>query len=121
MHDGLMDDQTHDDQTHDDQNHDGLTLRDDADAHRYEALSPGGEVVGYLAYDLVPARTAGGRGSFVAVHTVVEPESQGQGVAGRLARAALDRVRAEHLVLIPQCSYVRSFVDEHPEEQDLLP
>ena len=54
------------------------------------------------------------------VHTETESEFQGHGVASTLVREALDDVRARGLRVVPQCPYVRSFIDDHPEYQDLL-
>ena len=98
-----------------------LSVRHNADVHRFEAVTPDGQVAGYLAYDEVPTHAPSGRGAFVAVHTVVEPDHAGAGVGSALARAALDHARAEHLVVIPECSFVRAFIDKHAEYQDLLP
>lgn len=100
---------------------DDLSVRDNTEIHRFEAVVPDGDVVGYLAYDPVPAQTAGGKGMFVAVHTVVEPEAAGSGVASMLARAALDHAREQHLTVIAECPYVHAFIELHPEYQDLVP
>jgi len=53
-------------------------------------------------------------------HTIVPPEMQGQGVASRLIGAALADVRARGLKLIPDCSFVRAYLDKHPEDRDLI-
>ena len=100
---------------------DDLSVRNNTAIHRFEAVTPDGEVAGYLAYDVVPTHVPTGRGAFVAVHTIVEPDHGGAGVGTMLARVALDHARAEHLVVIPECSFVRAFVERHAEYQDLLP
>lgn len=53
-------------------------------------------------------------------HTFVSPEFQGQGVAGKLLRAAAGRFRARELKVVPVCSYAVKWFQEHPEERDLL-
>lgn len=52
--------------------------------------------------------------------TFVPPESRGQGTAGRLVQVALDDLRAKGKKIIPGCSYVATYVDRHPEVQDLV-
>lgn len=54
------------------------------------------------------------------VHTEVHPSLQGQGVAARLVEAALAHARAEGWRVNPVCSYVRSYMQRHPETRDLL-
>ena len=100
---------------------DDLSVHNNAGIHRFEAVNPDGRVAGYLAYDSVPAHTAGGRGAFVAVHTIVDPEYAGAGVGPLLARAALAHAREQHLTVIAECPYVRAFIDHHAEYQDLVP
>ncbi len=61
---------------------------------------------------------AGGR--IIFTHTEVPPELEGQGVAGKLVRTALDYARAEGLAVWPLCPFVRSYLQRHPEYQDLV-
>ncbi len=100
---------------------DDLSIRNNTEIHRFEAVVPNGDVVGYLVYDPVPRQDTGGKGMFVVVRTVVDPEVEGSGVAALLTRTALDHAREQHLTVIPECSYARAFIDQHPEYQDLLP
>ena len=53
-------------------------------------------------------------------HTEVPPPLEGQGVASRLARTALDYARAEGLRVMPLCPFVAGFIRRHPEYKDLL-
>jgi predicted GNAT family acetyltransferase len=53
-------------------------------------------------------------------HTEVPPEYQGQGLAGKLAAAALDWARAKGLKVIPGCPYIQGYVGKHPEYADLV-
>ncbi|CAN5570727.1 hypothetical protein BH10ACT1_BH10ACT1_37630 [soil metagenome] len=63
-------------------------------------------------------RTIDGRRA--PVHTGVRDRYEGQGLAGQLARRALDDARAEGLKIIPLCPYVASYLEKHPEDQDLI-
>jgi predicted GNAT family acetyltransferase len=53
-------------------------------------------------------------------HAEVPAALRGGGVAGRLTGAALDLVRSQGIKVIPVCPYVVTFIERHPEYQDLL-
>ena len=59
-------------------------------------------------------------GLITFTHTIVPAELQGRGLGSILIKAALDAVRAEGLKVVPECPFVRAYIDKHPEEQDLL-
>lgn len=88
-------------------------VTDNTAAGRWE-VTVDGQVAGYLTYELQPA-------TVTLTHTVVDPAYEGQGLASRLARAALDDARDRHLAVLPVCSYVRSWIGKHPEAVDLVP
>ncbi len=48
-------------------------------------------------------------------HTRVPAEIEGEGIGTELAAAGLGWARSEGLVVVPQCSFVRAYLDEHPE------
>jgi uncharacterized protein len=54
------------------------------------------------------------------VHTEVPKPLEGQGVAGKLARAALDYARSNRLYVVPQCSFMADYIRKHPEHQSLV-
>lgn len=56
----------------------------------------------------------------VFTHTGVPPAYQGQGLAARLAEAGLHWARAQGLQVVPACSYIRSYIQRHPEWQNLI-
>ncbi|GGB27017.1 N-acetyltransferase [Sphingomonas metalli] len=58
--------------------------------------------------------------TIVFTHTVVPPAVEGRGIGSRLIRGALDDVRDQGLKVIPQCPFVRAFIQKHPEYRDLL-
>ncbi|WP_454085071.1 GNAT family N-acetyltransferase [Georgenia sp. Marseille-Q6866] len=80
--------------------------------HRYEATA-GGDLLGVAVYE----RDAE---VLVLTHTVVEPPAEGQGVGSALASAALEAARAEGLRVVPECSFMAGWIDEHPEYADLV-
>lgn len=49
------------------------------------------------------------------MHVGVHPEHRGQGVAGKLTQVALEYAREKSLRVIPMCSYVRAYINRHPE------
>ncbi len=53
-------------------------------------------------------------------HTEVPAEYQGQGLAGKLATAALVWARGAGFQVHPTCSYVTGFIAKRPEYSDLL-
>jgi len=48
-------------------------------------------------------------------HTEVAPALEGRGIAAALVQAALDHARAAGLKVNPLCSYVRSYMQRHPQ------
>lgn len=53
-------------------------------------------------------------------HVVVPKLLEGRGIAGELTQTALDWARAEGYRVIPVCPYVQTWLNRHPEYQDLL-
>ncbi|MFE5136446.1 GNAT family N-acetyltransferase [Streptomyces fagopyri] len=88
-----------------------IEIRDDRPAGRLEALA-GDEVVGHIEYFVLeaPAR------ALVPVHTLVEPEHEGKGIAGSLARELYGIAAREDIVVAPLCPYVVKWAARHPEE-----
>jgi hypothetical protein len=59
-------------------------------------------------------------GIIVFTHTIVPEEVKGRGIGGRLAEAGLGYAREQGLKVVPQCSFVRAYIERHPEYADLL-
>jgi predicted GNAT family acetyltransferase len=59
-------------------------------------------------------------GKMVIYHTEVPRQIEGRGWAACMTRAALDFARAEHLQVVPQCSYAAAFFQKNPQYADLL-
>jgi predicted GNAT family acetyltransferase len=51
-------------------------------------------------------------------HTEVPPEFEGKGIAGKLAKFALDWSKENGYKVNPLCPYVKSYIKRHPEYQD---
>ncbi|MFD4526182.1 GNAT family N-acetyltransferase [Streptomyces sp. NPDC058470] len=88
-----------------------IEIRDDRAAGRLEAFA-GDEVVGRIEYFVLeaPAR------ALVPVHTIVEPEHEGKGIAGSLARELYAIAAREGITVAPLCPYVVKWAARHPEE-----
>ena len=53
-------------------------------------------------------------------HTEVPRELEGRGLGSALAKAVLDRARAEHLKVVARCPFIAKYIERHPEYQSLL-
>jgi predicted GNAT family acetyltransferase len=58
--------------------------------------------------------------TIIFTHTEVPKELQGRGLAGILARAVLDRARAERWRVVARCPFITEYIERHPEYQSLL-
>jgi len=54
------------------------------------------------------------------VHTEVPVAMEGKGIGGRLAKAALNYARENNLKVVPRCPFVASYLERHPEYNDLM-
>jgi hypothetical protein len=48
-------------------------------------------------------------------HTVIDPDRRGRGLGDVLVGAALDRLAARDLLVIPACWFVGDYLKRHPE------
>lgn len=90
---------------------DALPIRDNPDQRRYEVEVEGR--IGLVAYRLFGQ-------TITLTHTEVPEELEGRGIAGQLARFALDDARARGLRVAPLCPFVSAYIERHPEYQDLV-
>jgi predicted GNAT family acetyltransferase len=56
----------------------------------------------------------------VLPHTEIAAERRGHGMGALLVEGVLADVRARGRVVVPQCWYVREYLDQHPDDADLL-
>lgn len=59
-------------------------------------------------------------GLFIMLHTEVPPAFEGMGIAGKMAREAMEFAKYEGLKLRSYCSYTTRYIERHPEYQNLL-
>ena len=58
--------------------------------------------------------------TMMLVHTEVPPQLEGRGIASLLVRAAFEHAKQNGMDVLPVCSYVRTWVERHPEVGPLL-
>ena len=89
------------------------SVTENEQAHRYE-VRVDGQLAGFTQYRRHP-------GVIEFVHTQIEPEYEGRGLASWLIRSVLDTARADGLDVLPYCPFVRGYIDRHPDYVDLVP
>jgi len=53
-------------------------------------------------------------------HTEVDPSMSGRGIGTTLVAGVLSAARERGLTVLPYCSFVRHYIQTHPEEMDLV-
>lgn len=91
-------------------------VADHREKSRFEIFAGenGGELAGFTEYEV-------GESEIAFIHTEIDPRFEGQGLGGRLARAALDAIRERRLAVLPYCPFIRGWIGKHPEYLDLVP
>jgi predicted GNAT family acetyltransferase len=79
---------------------------------RFVAPTPAGPA--YVAYERPDERT------IELHHTIVPEEERGQGVGGRVVKAAIAYARNHGLRVVPTCPFVKAWLREHPDDRDVL-
>ena len=87
------------------------TVRNNPAEHRYELT-----VDGHLAATYYKIAD----GVITFVHTEVPDALAGRGVGSKLVKGALDQVRGAGLKVVPQCPFVKAYIEKHAEYTDLL-
>jgi predicted GNAT family acetyltransferase len=82
-----------------------ITVTRDDEQSRYE-IRADGVLAGFAEFDRRP-------GSIRFTHTEVDPEFQGQGIAGRLASEALTDASASGDAIVPLCPYIAKYLTTH--------
>ena len=88
-----------------------LTITHDEQAKRFESSIDGH--TGYISYQERDD-------TLVYDHTIVPQELGGRGIGSALVKHALNYAREQNKKVIPQCSFVSSYISKHPDYQDLL-
>jgi uncharacterized protein len=73
-----------------------------------------GELVGVLSYRRHASRIA-------LIHTEIDRQFQGRGLAAKLIGSALDAAEAQGLEVLPVCPFVQDYIRGHPEYLELVP
>ncbi|MFF2502832.1 GNAT family N-acetyltransferase [Streptomyces sp. NPDC058067] len=92
-----------------------IEIRDERDKGllvAHAAGEPGGAALGYVQYFVLDAPEA----ALVPVHTIVEPENEGRGIAGSLARELYAMAAREGVAVAPLCPFVSKWAARHPGE-----
>lgn len=88
-----------------------LDITHNEQADRFETNIEG--QTGYISYQE--------RGdTLVYDHTIVPQELGGRGIGSKLVKHALDYAREHDKKVVPQCSFVSSYISKHPEYKDLV-
>ncbi len=59
-------------------------------------------------------------GLFVMLHTEVPPQFEGRGIAGKMAKEALQFAAREGLKVRSYCTFTTRYIERHPEYHYLL-
>ena len=89
-----------------------VTVIDSPDRRRFEAWSDG-KLAGFADYQR-------GDDLIVFTHTEVDPAFEGQGLGSKLAKGALDDVRATGARAIATCPFISAYIKRHSEYAELL-
>jgi predicted GNAT family acetyltransferase len=87
-------------------------VTDVPDQHRFEVRLDG-ELAGFAVY-----HRRGGR--IYLVHTEIDPRFEGKGLGSALAKGVLAAERAAAEPVVPLCPFMRSYIDRHPDQSDLV-
>ena len=58
--------------------------------------------------------------TIVFTHTLVPKKLEGRGIGSKLIRGALDAARDRGMKVVPQCPFVKAYIERHSEYRDLL-
>ena len=88
------------------------TVIDVPERGRFE-IRAGGQIVGLASYHVEG-------GTMTLPHTEVDPAMGGRGFGTALVAGVLSAARERGLHVLPYCSFVRHYIQEHPDEIDLV-
>ena len=86
----------------------------DNPAEQRVELTVDGRAAGRVEYDVQD-------GTMLITYVFVEPRHEGHGYGSELTRAALEAARERGLMVVPLCSFARSYLRRNPEWADLVP
>ncbi|QBE48159.1 GNAT family N-acetyltransferase [Leucobacter triazinivorans] len=86
-----------------------VTVREDADAHRF-VIEVDGAVAGFARY-----RRLDNGSTYDFVHTEIDPAFEGRGLGSTLVSRALEHTRELGHTIVPHCPFVAAWLRRHPE------
>ena len=86
-------------------------VRDNPDRNRFELATPAGTAFASYRRDDT---------TITIMHTEVPRALEGRGVGSTLVGGMLDLIREERRKVVPLCSFVRYFINTHPDYADLM-
>lgn len=86
-------------------------VRDNPDRNRFELPTEAGTAYASYRRD---DRT------ITIMHTEVPRAVEGRGIGSHLVAGMLGHIRAEGRKIVPLCSFVRHYINTHPEYADLV-
>ena len=89
-----------------------IEVVDASDKGRFE-VRVDGDLAGFADYSRM-----GGR--IIFRHTEIHDAYEGRGLGSKLAQGALDAARAGGHPVVPLCPFIASYIERHPDYQDLV-
>ena len=89
-----------------------MKVEHEREGRRFVVRTDAGE--GELTY--VPTE----EGVLNLVHTGVDPELRGQGIADDLAEAAFAYARDNGFRVVPSCGFIKKWLERHPDQRDVV-
>jgi predicted GNAT family acetyltransferase len=86
-------------------------VSDNTQLHRFELAAEG--QIAFIDY-----RRSGN--VVTMIHTEVPVALNGHGIGSALAKGALELVRQRNETVVPQCSFIRSYIERHPDYEELV-
>jgi len=87
------------------------SVRNNEERHRFELDVEGG--MAFANYVTTPA-------AVIITHTETPRVLRGRGIASELVKGALELIRADGRKVRAGCSFVADYLDQHPENQDIV-
>lgn len=88
-----------------------ININDEDDV--FFALDEDGQIAGQMMYYIH-------NGYYDIFHTEVSPGYEGKGVASKMVSMVLDIIRGKNMKVYARCPYTASFLEKHPEYDDII-
>ena len=91
-----------------------VEVRDNPAEHRFE-ITYGDRLAGFTVYEERDEAT------YAFVHTEIEPDLGGHGLAGTLVRTAMEAMAERGIAVLPYCPFVKAWLEKHPDHLGVVP